>query len=61
MNNIICIFFGHKDDKLTFQGDYQLKITHTVDFKEYILANFRCCGRCEQIYLQTHPRKMVIP
>lgn len=48
MNNLICIFFGHKDDKLLFEKD-KLSITNC----DITIARFTMCKRCNTVYLRT--------
>ena len=48
MNNLICIFFGHKDDKLLFEKD-TLTLTNT----DIEIARFTMCKRCRTVYLRT--------
>lgn len=48
MNNLICIFFEHVDDKLLLKPGTELTII--VNDIEY--ANFRRCKRCRQIFIQ---------
>ena len=58
MNNIICIFFGHKDDEITFTGSFHLTLSYTMDDgKNFPLANFKKCERCGGIYLNSLPDK----
>lgn len=49
MNNLICVFFGHKDDRILLRPPRE--ITVVVENIEY--AKFRRCKRCKNIYLQT--------
>jgi len=49
MNNLICIFFGHKDDVLLLRPPTE--ITVVVNNIKY--AQFKRCERCKQIYLET--------
>lgn len=49
MNNLICIFFGHKDDELLLRPPNE--ITIVVNSIKY--AEFRRCTRCMQIYLKS--------
>jgi hypothetical protein len=49
MNNLICIFFGHKDDEVTLRAGTSLDIV----VNDIVYAQFRRCKRCKQIYFQT--------
>jgi len=49
MNNLRCIFFGHKDDELLLRPPDE--ITIVVNNIKY--AQFRRCKRCTEIYLET--------
>jgi len=49
MNNLICVFFGHKDDKLLLRPPHEIAIV--VNSIRY--ANYRRCTRCNQIFLQS--------
>jgi len=48
MNNPICLFFGHKDDKLLFESD-----TLTITNCDVPIARFTMCKRCNTVYLRT--------
>jgi len=49
MNNLICIFFGHKDDGVTLRPGTDLEVV----VNNIVYAQFRRCRRCKQIYFQT--------
>lgn len=49
MNNLICLFFGHKDDTLLLTPPTELTIV--VNHIEY--AKFKRCKRCRNIFLQS--------
>ena len=49
MNNLICVFFGHKDDEILLRPPTQINVV--VNDIEY--AKFKRCGRCKQIFLET--------
>ena len=49
MNNLICIFFGHKDDELLLRPPNE--ITVVVNNIQY--AKYKRCKRCTQIFLQS--------
>ncbi len=49
MNNLICIFFGHKDDEILLKPGTEL----SVIVNGIIYAHFRRCARCKQIFFQT--------
>ena len=53
MNNLICIFFGHKDDKLLFEKDKLTITNHGIGF-----ARFTMCKRCSTVYLRTLDTKL---
>jgi len=48
LNNLICLFCGHKDDKILFEKD-KLTITNT----DVPIARFTMCRRCSTVYLRT--------
>ncbi len=48
MNNLICIFRGHKDDKLLFEKDTLTITSHNIS-----IARFTMCKRCSTVYLRT--------
>ncbi len=48
MNNLKCIFFGHKDDHLLFEKD-----TLTITNLNIEIARFTMCDRCKTVYLRT--------
>ncbi len=48
MNNLKCIFFGHKDDHLLFEKD-----TLTITNLNIDIARFTMCVRCNTVYLRT--------
>ena len=52
MNNLICVFFGHREDNLMFrEGQDELFIVNNG----VRIANFRLCKRCTQVFIETIP------
>ena len=49
MNNLICVFFDHKDDELLLRPPDEINIV--VNNIEY--AKFKRCKRCKKIFLQS--------
>ena len=54
MNNLICIFFGHIDDKITFPMDDRISVEHTG----IVLGSIKMCERCDKMFLETLPKNM---
>ena len=55
MNNLICVFFGHKDDKLLFENE---KDRMTIINNDIDIARFTMCKRCNTVYLRTLDTKL---
>lgn len=49
MNNLICVFFGHKEDYLLLKPPNELTVV--VNNIEY--AKYKRCKRCRNIFLQS--------
>ncbi len=47
MNNLICIFFGHKDNK-KFDNEDSL----TVDLYKIPMSYIKQCKRCKRCYFE---------
>jgi len=53
LNNLICIFFGHKDDRITFG---EIKDFIKIQYQDVTLAYMKRCIRCGDIYIKAVDR-----
>lgn len=49
MNNLICVFFGHKDDRKLLGGKSYIDVV----VNNIIYAHYRRCKRCKVIFFQS--------
>jgi hypothetical protein len=49
MNNLICVFFGHKRHAMI--GQFA-----SLVLDDYKIATFQLCSRCKKYYIYTLPK-----
>jgi len=55
MKNLLCIFFGHKDDEITFQEKDYIRFSH----HNIPLGYIKMCERCNELFIETLAKKNI--